>query len=106
MATAGKINILIIGDGAPEHSLAWRLTSCERADKIFVLPGNEGTALLPRTVNVEHVDPSDFPAVMQFALVKRVGLVVPLSDVAVKGGMADFFQNCECDLSPDVTTGQ
>ena len=52
------MNILIIGNGGREHALAWKIKQSSRVDRVFVAPGNAGTA-----VDAENVDlsPTDFP---------------------------------------------
>ena len=50
------MNILVIGSGGREHALAWKLAQSPKASKIFVAPGNGGTARDPRLVNVPITD--------------------------------------------------
>lgn len=49
---AAKLRILLIGSGGREHALTWRLEQSDLVDQIFVAPGNGGTALGLKTVNV------------------------------------------------------
>src|SRR5216117_3649351 len=46
------VNILVIGVGGREHALAWKIAQSPRVAKVFVAPGNAGTALEPPLVNV------------------------------------------------------
>ena len=48
------MNILIIGNGGREHALAWKAAQSPLADKVFVAPGNAGTALEQKVENVKH----------------------------------------------------
>lgn len=66
-----SIRILLIGSGAREHALAWRLARSQAADHIFVCPGNSGTSAEPKTSNVD-LPPSDFDRLVQFALQNNV----------------------------------
>jgi phosphoribosylamine--glycine ligase len=47
------MNVLLIGSGGREHALAWRLVKSERVARLFVAPGNGGTATLERSSNVD-----------------------------------------------------
>lgn len=65
------LRILVIGGGGREHALAWKLAHSPLVDHIFVCPGNGGTALEPKTTNV-NLSPSDFPALVAFAIENKV----------------------------------
>ena len=65
------LSILIIGNGGREHALVWRLSQSPTVDKIYVCPGNGGTALESKAVNV-NLSPSDFPSLVDFALKNEV----------------------------------
>jgi len=47
------MKILVIGSGGREHALAWKLAQSEQVEKVFVAPGNAGTATEPRLENVD-----------------------------------------------------
>ncbi|HMX12245.1 MAG TPA: phosphoribosylamine--glycine ligase family protein, partial [Burkholderiaceae bacterium] len=51
------MRVLVIGSGGREHALAWKLAQAPRVQKLFVAPGNGGTALDARMVNVAITDP-------------------------------------------------
>ncbi len=51
------MKILVVGSGGREHALAWKLAQSERIQMVYVAPGNGGTALDPRLVNVAHHRP-------------------------------------------------
>ena len=46
------MNLLVVGNGGREHALAWRLAQSDRVTKVFVAPGNAGTAVTPRLENL------------------------------------------------------
>ena len=50
------MNLLVVGNGGREHALAWRLAQSDRVTKVFVAPGNAGTALTPRLENLPITD--------------------------------------------------
>lgn len=83
------MNILIIGNGGRESSIAWKLDQSPRVDQIYVLPGNAGTALAYENVDL---DPKDFDACIAFAKNHDVGLVVVGPEDPLVGGMTDAFQ--------------
>ena len=83
------MNILVIGSGGREHALAWKLAQSPRTDKVFVAPGNAGTAL-----DAENVDISvdDFPALIRFAQQNNVELTVVGPEAPLAAGAVDAFQ--------------
>jgi hypothetical protein len=62
------MKILVIGGGGREHALAWKLAQSERVQRVFVAPGNGGTAADKRLVNVNITEPE---ALAQFALAEK-----------------------------------
>jgi phosphoribosylamine---glycine ligase len=82
-------NILIIGNGGREHALAWKLKQSPRAARVFVAPGNAGTA-----VDAENVDLSttDFPRLIRFAKENDIGLTVVGPEAPLVAGIVDAFQ--------------
>lgn len=81
-------NILIIGNGGREHALAWKLAQSERADKIFVAPGNAGTAR--DFINVD-LDVMDFDGLLAFARENAVDLAVVGPEDPLNAGIVDAF---------------
>ena len=69
------MNILIIGNGGREHALAWKAAQSPLADKVFVAPGNAGTALEHKVENV-NISATDIPALVKFAQDKQIGLTI------------------------------
>ena len=69
------MNILIIGNGGREHALAWKAAQSPLADKVFVAPGNAGTALEYKVENV-NIAATDIPALVKFAQDKQIGLTI------------------------------
>jgi phosphoribosylamine--glycine ligase len=83
------MNILVIGEGGREHALAWKIKQSPRADRVFVAPGNAGTA-----IDAENVDisPTDFPRLIKFAQQNDVGLTVVGPELPLTKGIVDAFQ--------------
>ena len=83
------MNILIIGSGGREHALAWKLKQSSRVSRVFVAPGNAGTAIDAENVPISE---TDFPALIRFAKDNRVGLAVVGPEVPLVAGIVDAFE--------------
>ncbi len=82
------MNILIIGSGGREHAITWSLNKSREVDKIFVSPGNAGTAELAQNVNV---DLSNDESIISFINDNLVGLVVIGPEDPLVNGLADVL---------------
>ncbi len=83
------MNILLLGSGGREHALAWKIAQSPKVEKLYIAPGNAGTALVGENANIKA---DDFPAIKDFALSHHIDmLVVGPEDPLVKG-IADFFR--------------
>jgi phosphoribosylamine--glycine ligase len=83
------MNILIIGSGGREHALAWKVGQSSLADRVFVAPGNAGTA-----EDAENIDiPADnFPQLIKFAKENQIGLTVVGPEAPLCAGIVDAFE--------------
>ena len=63
------MRILLVGSGAREHSLAWKIASSELVETLWTAPGNPGTATLGSNVDIKA---NDVPALVNFAKRKRL----------------------------------
>ena len=82
------MNILIVGGGGREHALAWKISQSPRADRVFVAPGNAGTAI--DAENVEISD-SDIPALLSFAKDNKAALTIVGPESPLAAGIVDAF---------------
>ncbi len=82
-------NILIIGAGGREHALAWKIAQSPRTAKLYVAPGNAGTALVATNVPISA---TDVPKLLDFAKTHDIGLTVVGPDDALAKGIVDIFQ--------------
>ena len=83
------MKILVIGGGGREHALAWKLAQSQRVQRVYVAPGNGGTAADKRLVNVNITDPQ---ALAQFALAEKIALTVVGPEGPLSQGVVDVFR--------------
>jgi phosphoribosylamine--glycine ligase len=84
------MNILIIGGGGREHALAWKAAQSPLAERVYVAPGNGGTALEPGLENVP-IAADDIPALVRFASEQGIGLTIVGPEVPLVAGVVDAF---------------
>lgn len=85
------MNVLIIGSGGREHALAWKTIQSDKVSKVFVAPGNAGTALED---NIENVDIAveDLPGLVDFAQKNAIELTIVGPEVPLVLGVVDAFE--------------
>ena len=83
------MNVLVIGSGGREHAIAWRLASSPRAARVFVAPGNAGTA---REAGVTNVAITAIPDLVAFARKEGVGLTIVGPEAPLAAGVVDAFR--------------
>ncbi len=83
------MNILVIGGGGREHALAWKIAQSPRVAKVFVAPGNAGTAREPGLTNVPGTALADLVA---FAANEQVALTVVGPEAPLAAGIVDAFR--------------
>jgi phosphoribosylamine--glycine ligase len=84
------MKLLVIGSGGREHALAWKLASSPRVQKVYVAPGNAGTALEPGVENVELTDLADLA---EFAEREKIYLTVVGPEAPLAAGVVDLFRS-------------
>jgi len=84
------MNVLLIGSGGREHALAWKMAQSPLLTKLFIAPGNPGTALCGTNVAI-GVD--NFPALAQFVRKENIRLVVVGPEDPLAKGISDFFKD-------------
>jgi phosphoribosylamine--glycine ligase len=83
------MNVLVIGSGGREHALAWKLAQSEKVHKVFVAPGNGGTALDPNLINVNITSRHDL---LDFAATEKIALTVVGPEAPLADGVVDAFR--------------
>ena len=102
------MNVLVLGSGGREHALSWKIAQSSLCEKLFIAPGNAGTAQLGENVNIIT---TDFESLKTFVIDNEIDmLVVGPEDPLVKG-IYDFFKNDEvlsevCVIGPSQEGAQ
>jgi phosphoribosylamine--glycine ligase len=83
------MNVLVIGGGGREHALAWKIAQSNKVQKVFVAPGNGGTA---RDKRLQNVPITDVKALREFAQAEGVELTVVGPETPLAAGVVDEFR--------------
>jgi phosphoribosylamine--glycine ligase len=83
------MKVLVVGGGGREHALAWKLSQSERIQKVFVAPGNGGTARDPNLIDVPITDVN---ALLQWAQQEKIDLTVVGPEAPLAAGVVDVFR--------------
>ncbi len=81
--------VLVVGKGGREHALAWKLAQSPQVDRVYVAPGNAGTA---REFENVPIDPLDFESLISFAQERGIELTVVGPEEPLCKGIVDAFQ--------------
>lgn len=84
------MNILILGSGGREHTFAWKMAQSPKCKKLFVAPGNSGTAHIATNVPIEV---TNFEAIKQLVVDQDINMVVVGPEDPLVNGIHDFFLN-------------
>ena len=85
------MKVLIIGNGGREHALAWRATQSPLAEKVFVAPGNPGTAAEDKMTNVD-IKVNDLDGLVDFAKREKIDLTIVGPEAPLVEGITDRFE--------------
>lgn len=85
------MNILVVGNGGREHTLAWKCAQSDRVENVFVAPGNAGTATERKLTNVP-LSTTDFDGLAKFAKEKNIDLTIIGPEAPLVDGIVDYFQ--------------
>ena len=83
------MKVLVIGGGGREHALAWKLAASPRVQRVFVAPGNGGTA---RDARLHNVPLTDLHALADFAQAEKIALTVVGPEAPLAAGVVDAFR--------------
>lgn len=88
------MNILVIGSGGREHALAWKAAQSKLADKVYVAPGNAGTAIEDKLENV-NISVDDIDGLVAFAKDNDIGLTIVGPEAPLVAGVVDAFEKAD-----------
>lgn len=83
------MKLLLLGSGGREHALAWKIAQSSKVDKLFIAPGNAGTASVGENVPLKA---DDFEAVARFVVENHVNMVVVGPEDPLVKGIYDYFK--------------
>jgi phosphoribosylamine--glycine ligase len=86
------MKILVVGSGGREHALAWKLAQSPRTTRVFVAPGNAGTANEPGCINVNC---SSIQEMLDFARSERIAFTVVGPEAPLAEGIVDAFRTAD-----------
>ena len=89
------MKILLLGSGGREHALAWKISQSPKIEKLYIAPGNAGTASVGENVALRA---DDFEGIKKFVLANNINMVVVGPEDPLVKGIYDFFKN-EAELS-------
>ena len=100
------MKILVIGSGGREHAIVWKLAQSDLCEKVFVAPGNAGTADEPKTENID-LNAEDLKSLLAFAKNKEIDLTIVGPEAPLVLGLIDLFEknNLLC-LGPNKLAAQ
>ena len=85
-----KLSVLIIGGGAREHALAWKLTRAAESPRLYVAPGNGGTEAIAENIRIKI---TDIAGLLDFARAENIDLALVGPDEALEAGVVDAFRS-------------
>lgn len=85
------MKVLVVGAGGREHALAWKVAQSDKADLVFVAPGNAGTARSDKLQNVD-IDAGDISGLVKFAQREAIGLTIIGPETPLVNGIVDAFE--------------
>ena len=86
------MNVLILGSGGREHAFAWKIAKSSSCNKLFIAPGNAGTAQVGTNIDIGVID---FESIKEFVLSEGIEMVVVGPEDPLVNGIYDFFQEEE-----------
>ncbi|MEQ8426551.1 MAG: phosphoribosylamine--glycine ligase [Gammaproteobacteria bacterium] len=86
------MKVLIVGGGGREHALAWKAAQGQQVEKVYVAPGNAGTAMEPKLENVA-ISAEDIDALLEFAGKQNIDLTIVGPEAPLVAGIVDHFMD-------------
>ncbi|MBI2481797.1 MAG: phosphoribosylamine--glycine ligase [Planctomycetia bacterium] len=86
------MNVLVVGNGGREHALAWKIGKSPRVERVFVAPGNAGTAEDAENIDIKA---EDFPRLIKFGKENKVELTIIGPEAPLTAGIVDAFEKAK-----------
>jgi len=83
------MNVLILGSGGREHTFAWKIAKSSSCNKLFIAPGNAGTAEVGTNIDINV---NDFDKIKEFVMIESIDIVVVGPEDPLVNGIYDFFK--------------
>jgi len=83
------MNVMVIGSGAREHALVWKISQSPKVKRVFAVPGNGGTSGIATNL---MIDPLDFTALKQKAVDLGIAMIVVGPEIPLSAGIVDYFK--------------
>ncbi|MGZ8271847.1 MAG: phosphoribosylamine--glycine ligase, partial [Methylophilus sp.] len=83
------MKVLVIGSGGREHALAWKIAQNKEVSRVYVAPGNAGTAVNPDMMNVPITNINEL---VEFAIKEQIGITVVGPEAPLSQGVVDAFR--------------
>src|SRR5690606_612803 len=83
------MNILLLGSGGRECTLAWKLSQSKLCNNLFIAPGNAGTGQYGNNIDLSILD---FDAIKEFCITNKIDILFPGGEDALVHGIYDYFK--------------
>ena len=83
------MKLLLLGSGGREHALAWKIAQSNSVEKLFIAPGNAGTALVGENVSIKA---DDFEKIAAFVVKEHIDMVIVGPEDPLVKGIYDYFK--------------
>ena len=98
------MQVLVVGNGAREHTLVWKLAQSPRVSAIFAAPGNAGTAMAATNLDIK---PEDFAGLARAVESHHIDLIVVGPEIPLVAGIVDYFQKLKVPVfGPEKAAAQ
>ncbi len=89
-AEVNIMKIMVVGSGGREHALAWKIAKSDKVSRVFVAPGNAGTALENKVENID-ISATNIDSLLEFAVREKIDLTVIGPEAPLVEGIVDLF---------------
>ena len=86
----GSMNVLVVGSGAREHAILWKLLQNPRVNNVFVAPGNAGTGVIAHNLDLPLQDPAE---IKRAAILNRIDFTIVGPEAPLQAGLVDSFHD-------------